>query len=162
SYTYNNPWNRLDSTTGATYTYDANGNTLSKTAAIGITQYTWDYENRLISVTLPGTNGTITFQYDPFGKRIQKSSPSGTINFLYDGKDIIEEVDANSNQIARFTQGPGIDQPLAVTQSGATSYYEADSLGSITSLSGAAGTITDTYTYDSFGNSTGSTGNTIN
>ena len=32
-----------------------------------------------------------------------------------------------------------------------TSYYQADALGSISSLSNSAGTLANTYTYDSFG-----------
>jgi RHS repeat-associated protein len=44
----------------------------------------------------------------------------------------------------------------------ATSYYHADGLGSITSLSSAVGSIANTYTYDSFGNLTASTGSLVN
>ena len=41
---------------------------------------------------------------------------------------------------------------------GTTSYYQADGLGSLTSLSNAAGALAKTYTFDSFGNKTASTG----
>jgi RHS repeat-associated protein len=47
-------------------------------------------------------------------------------------------------------------------RSGATSYFHADGLGSVTSLSNAAGTIANTYTYDSFGKLTASTGSLVN
>jgi YD repeat-containing protein len=53
------------------YILDANGNTLSGKS------YSWDFENRLVSAVVPGT-GTVTFKYDPFGRRIQKSGPLGT------------------------------------------------------------------------------------
>src|SRR5436309_2848932 len=43
-----------------------------------------------------------------------------------------------------------------------TSYYHADGLGSVTSLSSAAGSIANTYTYDSFGKLTNSTGSLVN
>jgi len=49
----NNSSNELTSTSAAGYTYDANGNTISKTVSGNTTQYTWDFENRLTSVTLP-------------------------------------------------------------------------------------------------------------
>jgi RHS repeat-associated protein len=42
------------------------------------------------------------------------------------------------------------------------SYFHADGLGSITSLSNSAGTIANTYTYDSYGNLTASTGTLVN
>ena len=44
----------------------------------------------------------------------------------------------------------------------ATSYFHADGLGSITSLSNSAGTIANTYTYDSYGDLTASTGTLVN
>jgi len=47
-------------------------------------------------------------------------------------------------------------------RSGATSYFHADGLGSITSLSNAAGSIANTYTYDSFGKLTASSGSLVN
>ncbi len=171
SYSYNNPWNRLDSvnntTSGTTtsYIYDANGNTKSRADSNGTTSYTWDFENRLTQVTLPNAGGTVTFQYDPFGKRIQKAltvnSVTTTTNYVYDGPNIIEEVDASGNQLARYSQGLGIDEPLSMTRGGVTSFYETDGLGSVTSLSNSSGTITDTYTYDSFGQMTFS-GSTTN
>src|SRR5271157_6090340 len=99
---------------------DANGNTLSDPSG---QSYTWDFENRLAQAVVPGT-GTVNFKYDPFGRRIQKSGPLGTINYLYDGRDLIEEIDSSGNVLARYTQFPSLDQPLAELRSGVTSYYE--------------------------------------
>ncbi|HKM66804.1 MAG TPA: hypothetical protein VJX70_06525 [Candidatus Acidoferrum sp.] len=39
-------------------------------------------------------------------------------------------------------------------RSSTTSYYHADGLGAVTSLSNAAGSIVQTYGYDSFGKQT--------
>jgi RHS repeat-associated protein len=43
-----------------------------------------------------------------------------------------------------------------------TDYYEADGLGSITSLTASNGTLAQSYTYDSFGNQTASSGSPTN
>jgi RHS repeat-associated protein len=137
---------------------DANGNTL--TDAQG-RSFTWDFENRLTQVVNPGV-GTTSFRYDPFGRRIQKSGPLGTTNYLYDGDNLVEEVDSTGNSLTSYAQGPGLDRPLAEFRSSATSYYEADALGSLTSLSSSSGTIAKTYTYDSFGKLVGSTGGLAN
>ena len=60
----------LTSAHKVTIAYDTNGNTLTKTEPSGTTTYTWDYENRLTSVTLP--NGKVhSFTYDSFGRRIR-------------------------------------------------------------------------------------------
>ncbi|HEV2233471.1 MAG TPA: RHS repeat-associated core domain-containing protein [Terriglobia bacterium] len=139
----------------ATFTYDANGNTTSKTDSSGTTTYTWDFENRLTSVTLP--NGHVqNYKYDPFGRRIFKDSPTKTRVFVYDGDNIAERLDASGKATERFTQALGIDEPLATYASGIGTYYEADGLGSITSLTNASGNIANTYEYDSFGQLTGS------
>jgi len=100
----------------------------------------------------------VTFKYDPFGRRIQKSGPLGTINYLYDKHGLIEEVDNTGNVLTRYTQSKGIDRPLAQLRSGTTSYYQQDGLGSVTSLSNSAGALAGTYTYDSYGKATASTG----
>src|SRR5579872_5055685 len=151
-YTYNVS-NELLTTPEAGFTYDANGNTSSKTDASGTTQYQWDFENRLIGANLPGGGGA-RFKYDPFGRRIQNSAGAQVTNYLYDGANVVAELDLNGNIAARYTQGPGIDEPLAMWRNGVIGYYEQDGLGSITSLSGNRGTLMNTYIYSAFGKST--------
>jgi RHS repeat-associated protein len=155
-YLYNNS-NELTSTPLAGFSYDENGNTTSKTDGNGTTNYTWDYENRLVSVSTP-SSGTVNFAYDPFGRRILKSSTSGTTIYAYDGDNVVEELDAAGNPTARYAQGLGIDEPMARYGGVATSYYHADGLGSVTSLTDGVGTVAASYVYDSFGNLASSTG----
>jgi len=125
------------------------------------TTYAWDYENRLTSVTLPNGGGVVSFKYDPFGRRIQKSSGSGTTIYVYDGANGVEEVNASGAVTARYVQGAGIDEPLAQSRSG-LSYYNADGLGSITSLTDSTGTPTATFVYGAFGVLNSSTGSAAN
>jgi YD repeat-containing protein len=88
---------------------DANGNTLSDAQG---RSFTWDFENRLTQAVNPGV-GTTTFRYDPFGRRIQKSGPPGTTNYLYDGDNLLEEVDNNGNVLARYTVTRSPDEQLS-------------------------------------------------
>jgi RHS repeat-associated protein len=83
-------------------------------------------------------------------------------NYLYDGKNLLEEFDSNGYVLARYTTGRKMDDSFAELRSGGTSYYEADGLGSITSLSNSAGALVNTYSYDSFGNPTATTGTIVN
>ena len=159
----NNASNELTSTSAATYTYDNNGNTTSKTTTAGTTSYAWDFENRLASLTLPGTGGTVNFKYDPFGRRIEKIAPtSGTTVYAYDGDNVTEQLGSGGNLLAHYTQGAGIDEPLAITGTGGTYFSHADGLGSLTALTGGSGQLANSYVYDSFGNLTASSGTVAN
>ena len=116
-------------------------------------------------VTLPSSGGTDTFLYDPFGRRIQKVYTTGanpptttTTNYLYDGDNAIETVDQNGNLLTKFAQGQNIDEPLAESVGGATYDFEQDGLGSVTSLTNSSGSLAQTSTLDSFGNTTNSSG----
>jgi RHS repeat-associated protein len=139
---------------------------LTKVTSAGMTTYGWDYENRLTSVTLPGTGGTLAFRYDALGHRVQKvftqGSTTTTTNYLYDGINAIADVDQNGNVLARYTVTQNVDEPLAELRSGTTSYYSQDGLGSVTSLTTSAGAVGSTYSYDSFGNVTASSGSVVN
>ena len=157
SYAYNNS-NELTSTPNVTYSYDNNGNVLSKTDSTGTTTYTWDFENRLTSVTLPGSGGTVNFKYDPLGHRIYKNSVNGTSVYAYDSDNLLEETNTSGAVVARYADGPNTDEPLAELRGGAISYYEADGLGSVSSLSDTAGTLAETYSYDAFGKQITSSG----
>ncbi len=141
---------------------DCNGNTSTKVVGSNTTSYAWDYEKRLTSVTLPGSGGTVSFKYDPFGRRIYKSTSSTTSVFAYDGDNLAEETNSSGTAVARYAQGLNIDEPLAMLRSSTTSYYQADGLGSVTSLSNTSGAIANSYTYESFGNLTASTGSLVN
>jgi RHS repeat-associated protein len=157
-YQYNSS-NELTSAPSGSYTYDSNGN--MKTKPDG-TQYAWDFDNRLTQVTLPSSGGTVTFKYDPFGRRIQKSFTNSlgttTRNYLYDWFNILQDVDSYGNIVARYVHGPVTDEDLSLARNTSILYYDADGLGSTTSLTDNTGTLTNTYTYDSLGNAVGSTG----
>jgi hypothetical protein len=102
------------------------------------------------------------FKYDPFGRRIYESSSSGTSIYAYDGDNLVEETNTSGSVVARYSQGLHIDEPLAMLRSSTTRYYDADGLGSVTSLSNGAGALAQTYTYDSFGKQTASSGSLTN
>lgn len=139
---------------------DANGSTISDASG---RQYSWDFENRLTQAIVPGQNGgTTIFKYDPFGRRIQKSGPLGTMTYVYDGFNSIEELDSAGNVVAKYSQGLDTDEPLSMLRSGVAGYFQTDDLRSTTSVSSAAGAVAKTYTYDAFGNLTGSTGTLTN
>ena len=161
-YNYNSS-NELTSIPSGSYGYDNNGNRKSDPSGA---QYSWDFENRLTQVVLPGTGGTVNFKYDPFGRRVQKAftqnGTTTTTDYLYDGVNILETINLSGTVLARYTDSLNIDAPLSELASGTTSYYEQDGLGSVSSLSNSAGALANTYTYDSYGKLTASSGTLAN
>lgn len=71
--------------------------------------------------------------------------------YIYDNEDILLELDSSNNIIARYTHGPGIDEPLVMEKGGALFFYHADGLGSITEITDSTGALKQQYTYSSFG-----------
>ncbi|MDH5670442.1 MAG: hypothetical protein OEY86_20765, partial [Nitrospira sp.] len=67
----------------------------------------------------------------------------------YDGANVLQ---------ARYTHGPGIDEPIAVTKGGATYFYHQDGLGSVTDLTDSTGATAKSYSYDAYGNIVEQTG----
>jgi uncharacterized protein RhaS with RHS repeats len=104
----------------------------------------------------------VSFAYDPFGRRIKKVTTTTTSIFAYDGDNLVEETNSSGAAVARYSQGLNIDEPLAMLRSSTTSFYQADGLGSVMSLSNGTGALAQTYTFDSFGKQTASTGSLTN
>ncbi len=135
AYSYNNTGNRI------TRTEKATGNT---------TNYTWDAENRLIQVQMP-SGSIVQYEYDPFGRRIEKNVNGTITQYLYDNQNILFDYDQNGNVQRAYTHGAGIDEPLMITSSGNIYYYHANALGSISMISNSSGTVIQTNVYDAFG-----------
>jgi len=68
-------------------------------------------------------NIRVSFKYDPFGRRIEKISPTTTSIFAYDSDTLIETVNSTGGVVARYSQGLNIDEPVAMLRSSTTSYY---------------------------------------
>jgi RHS repeat-associated protein len=132
-----------------------------------ITTYTYDAEDRLIRVVTP--RAEVTFQYDPLGRRTEKrvirwededgdrepdpeeEGPPRVTRYLYDQEDILATFDDSGHEKARYTHGPGIDEPLAELRGNRLRYYHADTLGTIIALTGENGHPVRHYRYSAFG-----------
>jgi len=153
-----NSGNQLTATSTHSYEYDDNGNLTKKTllATGNFTVYTYDAENRLTKVEdfaagASTPTATSTYRYDGLGRRIEKIGNGITRRYVYDGEDILLEYDGTNVLQARYTHGPGIDEPIAVTKGGSTFFYHQDGLGSVTDLTDGAGAMAKSYAYDAYG-----------
>jgi RHS repeat-associated protein len=175
SYTYDSVGNRktLASTLppqgGMTYTYDAddrlgsdqyngNGNTI---LSAGIAD-AYDFENHLTQ------KGGVTIVYDGDGNRVSETVGGLTTTYLVDTQNptgyaqVIDEL--QSGTVTRtYAYGlERIDENQQIASTWTPSFYAYDGHGSIRQLTNSAGTVTDTYDYDAFGNLINSTGSTPN
>ena len=149
-----NQANQLLEDANFTYQYDNNGNMIRKTAKIGgaVTTYEYDAENKLVRVDTAGK--TVNYKYDGLGRRVEKEvidAGTTTTRYVYDNEDILLELNGANTIVARYTHGPGIDEPLITEKNGQPFYYHADGLGSITEITNQSGTVVQRYAYSSFG-----------
>ena len=134
--------------------YDANGNMTTVTNSCGTSTYSWDVRNRLVGISgfKPDcTTLDASFTYDALGRRIAKTINGKTTRYLYDGIDIVQEIE-NGQVTVNYVRTLNIDEPLArIESSGTVRYYHADALGSIITLTDETGTEVTEYYYDPFG-----------
>ncbi|MBS1717743.1 MAG: RHS repeat-associated core domain-containing protein [Armatimonadetes bacterium] len=124
------------------------GRTTSVTTAGGTTNLTYDYEDRVKSITYPG-GATNTFAYNGLDTRTQKVDSSGTKNYRRDGVGVTDPV--LSDGVSTFTPGTSI-------RTGSTSTYTTSGLKNATGQTNASAALIATRTYDAFGNQTANTG----
>ncbi len=137
---------------GRVITNDANGNMASD----GINSFTWDAENRLTTITYPGTGNNSQFTYDPFSGLVKivetaAGSITSTKQFVRCGSQMCEERNASSVITKQFF---GWGQTL----SGADYYYFRNHLGSVTDVFTSTGTVVAHYEYGMFGEVTQTVG----
>jgi len=133
--------------------YDKNGNMVSVTDTCGTTNYTWDLRNRLVGIS--GFDAdckplTASFKYDGLNRRIEKNINDKRIGYVYDGNDIIAEIESGVLK-AGYLRGLSIDEAFASEGSEGKRYYLVDGLGSTIALTDSNGQVRTQYSYDPHG-----------
>ncbi|UIJ63813.1 hypothetical protein LWP59_10605 [Amycolatopsis acidiphila] len=107
-----------NSSTG--YTYDADGNTLTRTVPAGNQTLTWDAENHLASVAAPA--GTTSYVYDADGNELVRHDPGSTTLYL-PGEELTYNTSTATVTGTRYYQIN--DQTVALRVGGANPTYVA-------------------------------------
>ncbi|MHB8511873.1 MAG: RHS repeat-associated core domain-containing protein [Actinomycetota bacterium] len=137
------------------YTYDGRGNRTQTTPATSsAVNLMYDQANRLT-----GYGSNATYAYNGDGLRMSKTVSAVTTQQVWDVSGQIPLLIADGS--TDYVYGVG-GVPLEQISSSGTLYYHQDQLGSTRALSDSTGTIQATYTYDPYGNLTGSTGSISN
>ena len=154
-----------------TFGYDSNGNTTSMVTPSTTWGYGYDPENRLVSVTgNAGYTAGYTYAPDALRLRIQESNAQYPDRWLqYDGVRPVLEGTLSGDTFTTVNkyvwEGESYYDPLVdALVGGSWRYYLYDGLGSTRQLMLHASpyTVTDTYSYEAFGNVLSSSGTTPN
>ena len=169
TYRYN-PRNQLEAVTdishperNVTFTYDANGNRLSKTQGGVITTYGWDARDRLLWVKRGGSL-VARYDYDAYGRRIEKElfGPHASLTqYVSDGPRIIAETNVLGNTLAKYTY-TAEGRLLSMQRGGQSYFYLLDALGTPVSMIRADGVIVTRYRIDAWGNPIATVGDVAN
>jgi RHS repeat-associated protein len=131
---------------GSTFTYDNNGNTQSG----GGRSYTWNVENRVDSITGPGGNESMVYDYT--GIRVRKIGNAGITYFPFTGYEV------NAGVVTKYIR---IGIEIIASKQGATDkrFYHNDHLGSVNVITDANGVQVQVNEYDPWGKVSRSVGN---
>ncbi|KMK68604.1 VWD domain-containing protein [Puniceibacterium sp. IMCC21224] len=144
-----NALNQYTQVGDASFAYDADGNMISRTDTAGTTAYVYDVENRLVSVT--GPDGTVMeFGYDIFGNRVSKTDAGVETAYLVDPLGLGNVVAEYTGGAVSATYAHGLGL-VSAEIGGATAFYDADAVGSVTTMTGAGGGVVNSYAYTPFG-----------
>ena len=141
--------------------YDPDGNT---TASGGKT-FAYNSQNQLMSMN----GGAVSLVYDGYGNRVAKTVSGVTTTYLVEDDvnptgypQVFDEL-TNGVVTRTYTYGlQRISEDQIVNNTWTPSFYGYDGFGTVRQLTNAAGTVTDSYEYDAFGNELNSTGSTPN
>jgi len=145
--------NRLLTYGNTSYTWDGNGNQLTKTTNNVTVTHGWNYENKLVSLT---DGHTMSFSYNGDGLRQTRTVDGTTTQYVYDGVRLLKELDANGATQTTYTLAPMGDDEwyplLSDRASGASRFYAFDALGTTRALSDQQSAVSAVFTDDAWGN----------
>jgi len=141
--------------------YDANGNAIS----VGGKTFGYDSENRLTTMN----GGAVGIVYDGFGNRVAETANGVTTKYLVEDDvnptgypQVMDEI-VNGAVTRTYTYGSQrISQNQVISGTWTPSFFGYDGAASVRQLTNLAGAVTDTYTYDAYGNLLAQQGTTPN
>lgn len=149
------------------YTFDRNGNTLTKKDSSLIDKditYIYDSRDQLVQVTRgPPANLTVLGRYDynASGLRVRHLlSERGDVNYYYDANSVLEERNASDNTLLAHYRYA--DRLLSLDTGSEVQYYHHDALGSTVNLTNADSSVKVSYWLDPYGQIRKQEGTSVN
>jgi RHS repeat-associated protein len=159
SYSYG-PANRLLSSTSPAetnqYFYDGAGRLTNQLVNGQARHYAYNFRGQMTA--LHDMDGRVfSYAFDGTGNRLSQSlNDCLTTRFVYDGPNVVLDLNASNEFVHAYVSGPGIDQPVERIgfisgQTRLRHVYHADALGSIAAMTDESGQTAKTYAYEAFG-----------
>ncbi|MGE0454265.1 MAG: RHS repeat domain-containing protein [Vicinamibacteria bacterium] len=144
----------VDPAGSTAFTWDRNGNQLTKTVGEGpsatTTSYVYDVRDRLVEVQ-QSSSILSRFAYDFEGRRSRKIGSEGVRQYVYDDTSLYLEYDDASASVAKYDYGS--DRLISLTRRDEPRrYFHLDGLRSVTTLTSDDGSTAASYHLDAWGN----------
>ena len=147
-------------------TYDASGRLIvEERGPNDRTDYTWNAAGLLARAkkTLGAITSETLYRYDAGGQLVSTIESGQETRLLVDVNrsyaEVLEEYRPDGILIARQVYGL---ERIAEISNGIPYFFLSDAMGTVRGLADVAGVVIATYSYDAFGNLTGSTGTSTN
>ena len=125
---------------------------MEKVTNDGITSYFYSARDKMIRVVLDDDSELNYSYYPESDLRFSTIDTSGIKQrFLYEGQNVVEEMDAYNGELVSYLEGMGIDQHLARVANGDTLAYVTDALGTVRNVVDASGVALNSYTFKAYG-----------
>lgn len=161
-------WSKDNQLTDLTYT--ANGHIAVEASINQQLAYSYNVADRLTTITKDGT-AIANYQYDPFGRRITKTTNGITTYYIYSKEGLLAELDQQGNLQVAYGWQPNTEfgtSPLwqaNVKNNDLTisiyNYFHTDHLGTVQLATNSQGQISWQGVSDAFGKTTFNTNNQI-
>ena len=158
AYTYGSG-NRLLASTSATqtnaYSYDGAGRMTNQVVNGRPRAYAYSFRSQMTS--LADTNGTsFSYEFDGSGNRTKASNGCLTSRFVYDGPNVVLDLNASNQVVHAYVNAPGTDRTIeqidfAGGQARNRYVYHTDGLGSVVALTDNNQQMAKSYSYEAFG-----------
>lgn len=151
---YNSANQLISFGSAASYTYDAEGNMVTRTEGGVTTSYDYNAANQLVRV-LDGSGAEIaSYAYDPLGRRVKKVVGGQVTWFLYAEEGLIGEYDAQGTAISTYGWRPGTEwqsAPLWMRVGTQVYYYLTDRVGTPQKLVDVDGQVVWSVETEAYG-----------
>jgi RHS repeat-associated protein len=148
------------------YTYDNAGRLTGQTVNGQSRSYAYSFRSQMTSLT--DTNGVVfTYAFDGAGDRISQSQ-AGCLSsrYVYDGPNVVLDLNASNQVVYAYVHGLGIDQPIERIdfingEPRTRLVYQTDGLGSVVAMTDSGQQTAKSYSYEVFGRIRSETGNAL-